>query len=141
MTELPILVVEDEDEFRQLIVEFLNREGFNTIEARSGNQAMRTLQMRVDEYSEPSIKAIVTDCRMPDGDGLTLLRKIRTEDFEGLPVLIISGVLSYDEIRETAHQEPVEILIKPFQRMSLLEKLQQLMKKPSEESDGTQGNA
>jgi len=65
-----ILVVDDDDGFRRLVVDILAGAGYRTIEAASGDEALQAL------VREP-VDLVLTDQRMPGMDGLELTRRVR----------------------------------------------------------------
>src|SRR5687768_13047521 len=90
-----VMVVDDEEEFRLLLQGILSREGFEVVLEPSGRAAFEKLQRGIIVNGAPPVDLVVTDCRMPGGDGFELLSWIRTsENLQGLPVLMISGALS-----------------------------------------------
>jgi CheY-like chemotaxis protein len=65
-----VLIVEDTDDSREMIAEFMRMFGIEVHEARSGNEAIATFRA-----APPSL--VVSDIAMPDGDGLALVKAIR----------------------------------------------------------------
>lgn len=90
-----ILVVDDEADICDLMSDRLGLEGFETCTAGSGNEAVTVLKSRQD------IDLIITDVRMPDGDGLLVLEE-STKLNPNLPVVIITGFSDFpeDELRK-----------------------------------------
>ncbi|HET6646596.1 MAG TPA: response regulator [Pyrinomonadaceae bacterium] len=80
-----ILVVDDFDDTRLLLKTWLEKKGFNIVEAENGNQAVSlALQVRPD--------LIIMDMQMPELDGLAATRKIRSiRELDGIPVLAVSA--------------------------------------------------
>ena len=81
--ETTILVVEDEDEIRDLVATALRFRGFEVVEAGSGGEALglaRTANPRL----------IVLDVMLPDLDGFTLCRKIRAGG-DAVPVIFLTA--------------------------------------------------
>ena len=80
-----VLVVEDEPLVRALTVDALEDDGFNVLEAATGDYALTVLRGRDD------IRAVVTDVEMPgqiDGFALAnIAREMRPE----LPIIVMSG--------------------------------------------------
>lgn len=78
-----ILIVDDEPELCRMVTTILQKEGFKqTITAADCNQARQSLQ-------EEKPDCVVLDVSLPDGDGFTLLRELRTES--AVPVLFLSA--------------------------------------------------
>jgi CheY-like chemotaxis protein len=87
---MKILVVDDEQDLREAFAESLNALGFQASDAPSGRQAALRLQSE-------SFDVILSDIRMPDGDGLYLLDQVRAKP-EGAPLFIFfSGYSDYTE--------------------------------------------
>jgi two-component system NtrC family sensor kinase len=86
------LVVDDETEISQTLVELLERDGFRVLVANSGSQAKAHLARR-------DFDLILSDLRMPDGDGPSLHAWIRAERPHLLARL---GFISGDTIAPTA---------------------------------------
>ena len=77
-----ILVVDDEPIVRDVIVRYLNRDGFTTLEAGDGEDARRLI-----ETGNPSL--VVLDVMLPGVDGLELCRWIRGRS--NLPVIMLTA--------------------------------------------------
>ncbi len=90
-----ILVVDDFDDTRLLLRTWLERKGFEVIEAENGNEAVAQA-----EINRPSL--IIMDLEMPELDGLAATRKIRTvKELQKVPVLAVSAY-GADQFREDA---------------------------------------
>jgi DNA-binding response OmpR family regulator len=77
-----ILVVDDEPIVRDVIVRYLNRDGFETLEAADGDDARRLIETR-----SPSL--VVLDLMLPGIDGLELCRWIRGRS--DVPVIMLTA--------------------------------------------------
>jgi DNA-binding response OmpR family regulator len=77
-----VLVVDDEPIVREVVVRYLEREGYRTLEASDGDQARELL-----ERDSPSL--VVLDVMLPGTDGLTLCRWIRARS--ELPVILLTA--------------------------------------------------
>ena len=90
-----ILVVDDFDDTRLLLRTWLERKGFEVIEAENGNEAVAQA-----ETNRPSL--IIMDLEMPELDGLAATRKIRAlKELQKVPVLAVSAY-GADQFREDA---------------------------------------
>lgn len=109
-----ILVVDDDETMRPLLVDTLDAIGYEPVPAADGIEALRILS-REGQFS---FDLMVSDVKMPNMDGLTLLKRIR-RFYPELPVLFITGVASEETV---AAASPDGFLAKPF-RIAQLENL------------------
>ena len=86
-----ILVVDDEELLRNLIVTFLSKLGHSCVTAIDGVDAL-------DKMKGNKIDAVVTDIRMPNMDGITLTNKIAIQ-YPELPIMVMTA---FEEGEETA---------------------------------------
>jgi DNA-binding response OmpR family regulator len=77
-----VLVVDDEPTIREVVVRYLRRDGYETLEAADGNRARELI-----ESSPPSL--VVLDVMLPGTDGLALCRWIRSRS--SLPVILLTA--------------------------------------------------
>jgi DNA-binding response OmpR family regulator len=77
-----VLVVDDEPTIREIVVSYLERDGFKTLEAADGNRARELL-----ESDPPDL--VVLDLMLPGTDGLELCRWIRSRS--RLPVIMLTA--------------------------------------------------
>jgi DNA-binding NtrC family response regulator len=110
---LRILVVDDELEMAAVIAEELGDRGYDAVALRSGAAALERLR-------HGAFDAIVTDLRMPDVDGLKLLRASRALD-PSRPVIVMTGHGAIDTALEAAGQGAFHYLTKPFSLSHLVE--------------------
>ena len=101
-----ILVVDDEELIRRLIVTFLSQQGHLCVTAIDGVDAL-------DHMGGNKIDAVVTDIKMPKMDGIILTKEISTK-YPGLPVMVMTA---FDEEYSAAMAVSVgarEFIRKPF---------------------------
>ena len=77
-----VLVVDDEPTIRDVVVRYLRRDGYETLEAGDGDRARELI-----EAGEPSL--VVLDVMLPGTDGLALCRWIRSRS--SLPVILLTA--------------------------------------------------
>ena len=83
MENLKILVVDDESRMRKLVRDFLEREGYEVLEAADGVEAMDIF------YEEKEIALVILDVMMPKMDGWQTLREIRQSS--QIPVIMLTA--------------------------------------------------
>jgi putative two-component system response regulator len=113
LNALSILVVDDEDAVRDVLVRWLASSGYAVAPARSADEAL----MRLD--TSPAA-VVLCDIRMPGHDGLWLAARIRQRHPE-TAVIVSSGVHDVEAATESARQGVVDYLVKPFGRERLRE--------------------
>ncbi len=115
-----VLLVEDEEQLRNMAATMLKRLGFSVIEAKDGVEAVDVFRQHQSE-----IKFVLSDLTMPRMDGwetLTALRKLKP----GIPVILASG---YDKahVMSGDHSElPQAFLGKPYRIKELGEVISQV---------------
>ena len=81
-----VLVVDDDDDFRSLLVKILKDEGFSVQTASNGQAALTKI-----EGGKPSL--ILLDLSMPVMDGFEVLRRLKqSEQLHSIPVIILTGI-------------------------------------------------
>ena len=121
-----ILVVDDDDKLRDLVIEYLTREGFSVTGARDGNEMDACLESnRVD--------LIVLDLMLPGEGGLSIARRLRTKI--ETPILILSA--RGDEIDRIIGLEvgADDYLSKPFNPRELLARIRAILRRTENHSD------
>jgi PAS domain S-box-containing protein len=117
-----LLVIEDQDSVRALIVQALKQDGYRVIEAASGEEALR----KASSLAEP-VQALITDVIMPHMSGLVLAERLRMI-WPNIRVLFISGYV--DPRQSTFLDEPTAAFIqKPFLPDDLARSLRDLLDK------------
>lgn len=106
MSERVVLVVDDEEEIRDLISFHLSDKGLKTITADSGRSAFDLIVSH-----KPGV--VISDLRMPDGDGFELLRRINSLKRKDPKVIMVTGFWN-PEAEDVAIAGAEVILTKPF---------------------------
>lgn len=113
-----VLVLEDEADVRQTLCEQLHQLGYLTLEAETGQQALRMLE------ASPDIAIFISDLMLPGAlSGAEVINHVRVH-FPHLPLLLMSG----QDLRP-AHNPAlpdVELLRKPFTRAQLAQALRKV---------------
>jgi two-component system cell cycle sensor histidine kinase/response regulator CckA len=118
-----ILVVDDEEDVRDLVREILRSAGFDTLPAHHGEEALKLLQ------AHPDVDLVLTDVMMPRYDGAMLARRIAV-DWPGLPVIFMTGYPA-ETLKALGMLPPGEPPIeKPFPIQELVRKVREALKPP-----------
>jgi len=98
LTDLRVLVVEDEADSRDLLVETLTRAGAVAIAVSSCDEALAVLRQMVAAKNLPHV--ILSDLGMPREDGFALIRKVRTlpaGEGGAIPAVAVTGYANPDD--------------------------------------------
>jgi len=107
MDKARILVVDDLDVNRQLMAKQLGRRGYTVLEAESGFNAL-------DMIVKDKIDLVLLDIRMPDMDGLEVLRRIRKNHSPlSLPVIMVTAETLTEVTVEALQSGANDYLTKP----------------------------
>lgn len=103
-----ILVVDDEDALRDVVCEMLEALGYRTLQANGADDAL--LLMR---ENPPDL--VLTDIMMPNADGFTLIRRMRSnEALASIPIVVLSARAT-SETRDSATRIGADAFMpKPF---------------------------
>lgn len=115
MNELPILIVDDEEEFVSTLVQRLRKRGWSSEGVLTGGAA-------IAKAVDCDFGVVLLDMRLPDMDGgqvLQEIKKIRPDS----RVVILTGHASASEGEEGIRNGAFDYLIKPVEFETLLEKL------------------
>ena len=116
-----ILIVEDDLAFGTMIQTWLKKKGFEVDKATSVKAALQLLED--DSHRD----LILSDLRLPDHDGLTLLNWLRKHDIQ-IPFIVMT---SYAEVQNAVlamKSGATDYIAKPFPPDILLEKMQEALK-------------
>ncbi len=116
-----ILVADDEQDIRELVVYRLSRSGYRIIEARDGEEAF---QLAADE----ALDMAVLDVMMPRLNGFELTRRFRhTPATERLPILLMSASVQEADISRGFAAGADSYLTKPFTPDQLLTRVREIL--------------
>jgi putative nucleotidyltransferase with HDIG domain len=107
-----ILVVDDEAHVRSMIGATLERQGYDVQLAASGREAMEMLERN-------SFDLVLTDIVMQDGNGITLLERMRAQQ-PHLPVVMVTAIHDISVAIDSMRRGAYDYLLKPFEREHLL---------------------
>jgi two-component system, cell cycle sensor histidine kinase and response regulator CckA len=116
-----VLVVDDEEGLRRVVCRTLRDEGYGTLEASHGAEALEVM-----EKASEAVDLVVTDVVMPGMDGRELGRRI-TQRWPRLPILYISAYDVNDIFRRGSPRNSAPFLQKPFPPEGLITSVRQLL--------------
>ena len=118
----PVLVVDDDDLFRDLVTTILVRAGYRAVGAATGEEAL-------DVAERERAEVVVLDIRLPGISGHEVCQKLRAGD-EGPPVLFVSGerMEAYDRVAGLLVGGD-DYLVKPFAPDELLARVHALIRR------------
>jgi CheY-like chemotaxis protein len=105
MASVRVLLVEDDDDNRELMTEVLETAGYQVATAASGAEGLRKL-------SEQAVDVVVTDVGMPGMGGLELARASK-RIAPRVPVVVVTGYAEREDIMSARGREVDAVLIKP----------------------------
>jgi diguanylate cyclase (GGDEF)-like protein/putative nucleotidyltransferase with HDIG domain len=108
-----ILVVEDEEPIRKIIVSMLRTVNFECHEAADGLEALALLESG-DEFS-----LVLSSLKMPNLDGLGLLERVK-DKYPDIPVVIVTSLYQTSVVLTAMRNGAYDYLLKPFDREQLL---------------------
>lgn len=109
-----ILVIEDEDDLRGVMVTALKQAGYAVTAAADGREGL-------EQFRAEPCDLVVTDIVMPERDGIEVVLALRTE-YPAVPVIAISGYSSYSPVylHTVDKLGARKVLAKPFGVPALL---------------------
>jgi DNA-binding response OmpR family regulator len=114
-----ILIVDDEPPVVQLLSDYLTQHGFEVSGAYSGVQTLARLSQ-----AQPDV--VLLDVRMPELDGVEVLRRIR-ENYPRIPVLMVSGNDDVALAKETVALGAFDYILKPVDFPYLLRAIDKML--------------
>jgi PAS domain S-box-containing protein len=119
VSEQSILVIDDEVTILNLCERILSREGFAVKSTPSGQQGLRLI-------GDQPWDLVLLDVRLPDGDGLAILSKIRESTSE-TPVILITGHATVEVAVDALKSGAQDFLHKPFTPQELVTSVQRVL--------------
>ena len=123
----PILLIDDQYDFRLMLRDLLEQNGHRVISVANGREALTVLEKH-------SFSLILTDLYMPMMDGIEMLSRLRSRGSAVPPVIVMTG---YEHIGTSSARSAAEalgaraVLIKPFKGEDLLAAIGQVVPAPS----------
>ncbi|MCM2278675.1 MAG: response regulator [Oligoflexia bacterium] len=123
-----ILIVDDNQDIRELLAMEFELQNFRVLKADNGKTALEVVR-------DGSVNVVVSDIRMPGGDGVTLLKELRKRDpfFPG--IILITGFADIST-PQAFDAGASSIIMKPFKLDALSAAVSKALKPISRQADG-----
>ncbi|MBN9388372.1 MAG: sigma-54-dependent Fis family transcriptional regulator [Chloroflexi bacterium] len=109
MPDQHILIADDETDIREMLASLFEEEGFRVSQAKNGAEVLAEVKK-----SGNNLDLIMMDVRMPDMDGLTVLKQLKDGGNGNIPVLIMTAYGSSGVTIKAMQQGAEDFLTKPF---------------------------
>ncbi|MBE6020240.1 MAG: response regulator transcription factor [Clostridiales bacterium] len=109
-----VLIIEDEKAIRNFITTFLSTNGYKTISAKNGTEALSLISSHVPDV-------ILLDLGLPDIDGLEVIRKVR--ETSSIPIIVISARSFEGEKVKALDMGADDYITKPFGSSELMARI------------------
>jgi len=119
-----LLIVDDEEMLRELLIEQLIEAGYGVYEASNGHEAIETLKHL--DVKGIRIDAVVLDMNMPKMSGAKAFAEIRTL-FPRVPILIATGFAQDEVVQKLLESGANGVLSKPYNIEELLKRLEEIL--------------
>jgi len=116
-----VLVVDDDEDARAVIVSMLERDGLVAVQAADGETALRMV-------AEGGVDAVILDVMMPDHSGYEVCQRLR-EDSRGkhLPVIMLTALSSLHAEVSGILSGADAYLVKPVRRKDLMDRVREVL--------------
>jgi CheY-like chemotaxis protein len=118
-----VLIVEDDAIIRDMLVQMMRQEGYDTYEAEDGKEALKIVDSR-----KPNL--VITDLLMPEKEGLELIQEVRKKD-KKIKIVAISGgsrLIDADQSLKTAQLIGADrVCKKPLNRTKFIQDMRELI--------------
>ncbi len=109
-----IMTVDDSACIRQMVSFTLKQSGYDVIEAKDGNDALKKLDAH-------QIHMMITDINMPEIDGISLVRKVRENpSYRFIPIIVLTTDSQEEKKREGRAAGATGWIVKPFNPEQLI---------------------
>ncbi|MBF0560331.1 MAG: sigma-54-dependent Fis family transcriptional regulator [Nitrospirae bacterium] len=101
-----VLIIEDKQSMADMLAKTLEAEGFSVLSSL-------TIKDGLDLLYRENIKAVITDLKLPDGDGLKIVKTVR-EGFPFIPVIVMTAFGSIETAVKAIKEGAYDFISKPF---------------------------
>jgi two-component system chemotaxis response regulator CheY len=110
-----VMTVDDSRTMREMVAFTLREAGYEVSEAEDGAKALAALRAK-------PVDVVITDLNMPNMDGVTLIRQLRTEPrYRSVPILMLTTEADATKKAEGKNAGATGWLVKPFDPAKLID--------------------
>ena len=117
-----ILLVDDEEGYRELISRVLTKAGYEVLQAADGLQALSLLE-------ESKVDLVISDILMPALNGYALVARLRAK-WPTMPVILTTGFLSQESAKSMMNGS-VDFIPKPINAQTLIDMIHRRIPVPT----------
>ncbi|MDD3118337.1 MAG: response regulator transcription factor [Victivallales bacterium] len=135
MAKEKILIVEDEEDIRELVKYNLEREGYTSLTAvETGEEALTAVK-----NSPPDL--ILLDLMLPGIDGLTVCRKLKSNDNTAhIPIIMVTAKSEEADVVVGLEMGAEDYIVKPFSTKVMLARVRSVLRRHSQEEELSPGD-
>jgi len=120
-----ILIIDDEASLRQTMARILQRAGYEVTTAADGKEGLALI-------AEQSFDLVYSDIRMPDMNGLDLLKTVHAK-FPDLPVILFTAQPDLNSAVEAVRSGATDYLLKPLKPQAVIDRTHAILEKNQKE--------
>lgn len=125
MTKATILIVDDEEDIRELVELNLSQEGYKVIACETGEQALETVDSKLPDL-------IILDLMLPGIDGLEVCKKLKSNlKAENIPIVMLTAKGEESDIVTGLELGAEDYVTKPFSGKVLVARVRRILRKPA----------
>lgn len=126
-----ILIVDDEEDIREIVEIYLINEGFQVIQASNGVEALKVIEKQ-------SVDLIILDIMMPEMDGIKTCLQIRKD--RKVPIIMLSAKAQDSDKILGLNIGADDYLVKPFNPLELVARVKSQLRRATSFNEGFQEN-
>jgi len=114
-----VLVIDDEEDVREVLKLHLDSAGYNVVEAENGEVGINILR---SEDNMVNVGLILLDIRMPQMDGMNFIKILKHHTLR-IPVIVLTGYPDRQMGESLKKMGVKEFLVKPIEKQKLIESI------------------
>ena len=122
--KMKVLIIEDSEDFRSKMRSLLEVLDYEVLEASDGLEGMEMIKSQTD------LSLIISDLHMPNLDGLTMCKKIQSENIETAPILMVTTEANPKLKKEGTSAGIYKWILKPVSDKKFLTMVEKIVSKP-----------